>query len=171
MLWISISNRNRKLTYSSEFFCASLAALGRRSFAYGRQPHLLQSELHPSTLHQVDATAMNGCDVFEGRRIHHVINVKSSSLDLYRDRDFIRFAAAMTAYIRVRGVRLHFACRRFRLWPSWRKYLIWWDYDRKALSSGFMRRSADGSGVESVEVTFNNRQHETGDNSEEGPES
>src|ERR1700730_18296363 len=44
--------------------------------------------------HQVDPAAMNGTDVFRGCRIRHLINVESSSLVLYCERDFVRFTAA-----------------------------------------------------------------------------
>ena len=44
--------------------------------------------------HQVDTAAMNGTDVFRGCRIRHLIDVESSSLVLYCERDFVRFTAA-----------------------------------------------------------------------------
>src|SRR5882672_11097795 len=44
--------------------------------------------------HQVNATPMHRSCIFGGCRIRYRINVKSSSLVLYRDCDFIRFTAA-----------------------------------------------------------------------------
>src|ERR1700732_1391010 len=44
--------------------------------------------------HQVNPTTMNGSGILGSSRIRYLSNVKSSSLVLYRDRDFIRFTAA-----------------------------------------------------------------------------
>ena len=68
--------------------------LVRRSFAYEDNSTFLEAHFIHQRFHQVDAASMNGSDVFGGGRIRDHVSVKSSSLVLYRDRDFIGFTAA-----------------------------------------------------------------------------
>jgi hypothetical protein len=73
MLSISISEHNRKLTYSSEFVCTSLAATWTGAFSHlNDNSTFIEAYFIHQRVHQVDSTTMNGFGIFGGCRIHHL---------------------------------------------------------------------------------------------------
>src|ERR1700683_685549 len=75
--------------------------LGWQPWSFGGAlPHMndgstfLEANFIHQCSHHVDATAVNRSDVFWGCRVRDIINVKSSSFILYRDRYFARLTAA-----------------------------------------------------------------------------
>src|SRR6202451_1977639 len=72
------------------FGCSLAGALSHMN----DDPTFFEAHFIHQRFHQVNPTTMNGSGILRSSRIRYLSNVKSSSLVLYRDRDFIRFTAA-----------------------------------------------------------------------------
>jgi hypothetical protein len=72
-IWKSISNRNRKLTYSGGFFCAPFdGSLAGVPSHMNDHPTFFEAHFIHQRFHQPDATTMNGSGIFGSRRVRYL---------------------------------------------------------------------------------------------------
>jgi hypothetical protein len=64
--WISVSDRNRKLTYSGGFFSASFGGLAGALSHMNDNSTFFEAHFIHQRFHHPDATTINASDVFRG---------------------------------------------------------------------------------------------------------
>src|SRR5882672_10663849 len=95
MLSICISNRKSETNLRRRVpLCILDFSLAGALSHMNHNSTLFEAELIHQRFHQVNPTTMNRRGVLGSSRIRYPVNVKSSSLVLYRDGDLTRFTAA-----------------------------------------------------------------------------
>ena len=84
-LEIDFESKSEADLFQRVLLCIFTCSLADAFSHMNDSPTFFEAHVIHQLFHQVDATAMSGTDVFGGCRIRHLINVKSSSLVLYRD--------------------------------------------------------------------------------------